>query len=253
MPRIPLHTLLWQDEQGRYELYKEQQLEQAFDPEDFGAWLIWLQNATAFAFRGACGSLNVYLESRRRGRHYWYAYHTNGKYTRKRYLGRTTRVTFARLEEAADFLHRNSASPSLGSQPLQEPASDGVMSATPSETAQGMVLLSTRLVPPQLPSLLVGRDRLLSRLDDAFSHRLTLLSASAGWGKTTLLATWASRCAFPLAWLSLDELDNAPTHFWVSVLCALRTCLPRVGEIGPLDVAFASASASLDLSFHPSQ
>jgi LuxR family transcriptional regulator, maltose regulon positive regulatory protein len=232
MPMTPLHTLLWSQDQSRYELYTRQQLAQAFEPEDFGAWLIWLQNATAFAFRGACGSLNVYLEARRRGGHYWYAYHTNGKHTRKRYLGRTTQVTFARLEEAARSLHKNSSSSSPGSQSPQEPAlaSDGVMSVTPSEAEQGMVLLSTQLAPPLLPSLLVGRDRLLTRLDEAVSHRLTLLSASAGWGKTILLATWASRCAFPLAWLSLDELDNAPTRFWISVLSALRTCLPGVGQ-----------------------
>jgi LuxR family maltose regulon positive regulatory protein len=71
---------------------------------------------------------------------------------------------------------------------------------------------------------------LLSQLDEALSHRLTLLAASAGWGKTTLLSAWAARSAFPIAWLSLDELDNDPTRFWVSVLAALRTCLPGVGQ-----------------------
>lgn len=232
MPVTPLHTLLWSQDQSRYELYIEQRLVQTFEPENFGAWLAWLENATAFAFQGGCGSLNVYLEARRRGRYYWYAYHTNGKHTRKRYLGRTTQVTFARLEEAAHSLHQNSSSPSLGSQPpnAQTPTSDGVVSAPPPETTQGMVLLATKLAPPLLSPLLVGRDRLLTRLDAAGSHQLTLLSTSAGWGKTTLLSVWASRCIFSLAWLSLDELDNEPTRFWVSVLSALRTCLPGVGQ-----------------------
>ena len=74
MPMTPLHVLLWQEDQSRYELYIRQQFEQAFESADAtDAWLIWLENATAFAFRGACGSLNVYLETRKRGGHYWYA------------------------------------------------------------------------------------------------------------------------------------------------------------------------------------
>ncbi|GHO68063.1 hypothetical protein KSC_069550 [Ktedonobacter sp. SOSP1-52] len=51
----------------------------------------------------------------------------------------------------------------------------------------------TRLSPPRLPATLVVRERLLSALDTALSHPLTLLSASAGWGKTTLLSAWAHR------------------------------------------------------------
>ncbi|MBV9228976.1 MAG: LuxR family transcriptional regulator [Chloroflexi bacterium] len=91
-------------------------------------------------------------------------------------------------------------------------------------------LLVTKFTIPPLRTHLLPRTALIERLNQSWQFPLVLLSASAGWGKTTLLSTWASRCTFPLAWLSLDELDNEPTPFWISVLAALRTCLPGVGQ-----------------------
>ena len=90
-------------------------------------------------------------------------------------------------------------------------------------------MLSSRLAPPRLPHALVERERLLSALDGALSTPLTLLSAPAGWGKTTLLSAWASQHQARVAWLSLDELDTSPTRFWVSLIAALRRC----GRFGP--------------------
>jgi ATP/maltotriose-dependent transcriptional regulator MalT len=58
-----------------------------------------------------------------------------------------------------------------------------------------------------------------------------LLTASAGWGKTTLLATWASRHVKEVAWLALDALDNSPTRFWGTVIAALRTRVPSIGAL----------------------
>ncbi|GHO51470.1 LuxR C-terminal-related transcriptional regulator [Ktedonospora formicarum] len=77
--------------------------------------------------------------------------------------------------------------------------------------------------------MLVVRERLLSLLDAAFSRPLTLLSASAGWGKTTLLSTWARRHPQAVAWLSLETLDNDPRRFWLSLIAALRRCRPAIG------------------------
>jgi hypothetical protein len=81
MPRIPLHALIWSPEQLLYELYTQSRLERRFRPADEGAdesadegaWLVWLREATSFAFHGAAGSLNLYWEARPRGGHYWYA------------------------------------------------------------------------------------------------------------------------------------------------------------------------------------
>ena len=228
MSRKPLHALTWSQDLTLYELSTSGQLQQQFPPKDETTWLVWLSKERSFTFQGIAGSLYVYKEDRPRGGGYWYAYHTTSDRTSKRYLGRTTNVTFARLEEVAETLNDESAPPLVpASSEIAEHSAQPVPSR---EVWSGMVLLSARLAHPLLPSSLVVRERLLTRLDGALSHRLTLLSASAGWGKTTLLSAWAARSSFPLSWLSLDELDNEPTRFWVSVLAALRTCLPGVGE-----------------------
>ncbi len=61
------------------------------------------------------------------------------------------------------------------------------------------VPLPTKLAHPRLPTALVVRERLLKVLDAALTHRLTLVSAAAGWGKTTLLSVWATEHAAPIA------------------------------------------------------
>lgn len=99
------------------------------------------------------------------------------------------------------------------------------------EAQQMAMLPETKLSRPRLPLALVARERLLSALNAALEHRLLLLSASAGWGKTTLLSAWAGRQPHGIAWVSLDELDNDPTRFWVSVMAALRACLPTVADV----------------------
>src|SRR5690242_15796277 len=83
-------------------------------------------------------------------------------------------------------------------------------------------LLVTKFTPPLVRSMLLHRSHLLSLLDQSGSVPLTLLLASAGFGKTTLLSAWASRNASQVAWLSLDEQDNDPTRFWTYVIAALR-------------------------------
>ena len=173
MSRLPLHALIWSEEQCLYELYTRGQLKLRIRPAEEAAWLAWLREVSSFAFHGKGGSLNVYLEQRPRGGAYWYAYHTTEGRTRKRYLGQTESLSLARLEETARSLSY-----------AQQPATT---------TEQGMLLLSSRLAPPRLPNALVERERLLTALDEALSTPLTLLSASAGWGKTTLLSVWAHR------------------------------------------------------------
>ncbi|GHO71714.1 hypothetical protein KSC_106060 [Ktedonobacter sp. SOSP1-52] len=91
------------------------------------------------------------------------------------------------------------------------------------------MILVTKFSLPSPPTLLVSRERLLSMLDAAFSRPLTLLSASAGCGKTTLLSTWAHRHREAVAWLSLEVLDNDPRRFWLSLIRALRCARPEMG------------------------
>src|SRR5258708_24279730 len=91
-------------------------------------------------------------------------------------------------------------------------------------------LLVTKFTIPPVRSALLQRSHLLEVLDQSRSFPLTLLSASAGFGKTTLLSTWASQSTSQVAWLTLDEQDNDPTRFWAYVIAALRHSGSPVGE-----------------------
>ena len=97
-------------------------------------------------------------------------------------------------------------------------------------------LLETKLYVPRSRRGLVPRPRLSERLDRGAGSTLMLVSAPAGFGKTTLLTEWlAAGPAAPgderlAAWLSLDRGDNDPGSFWTYVVAALRTAAPGVGE-----------------------
>src|SRR5437899_4716839 len=91
-------------------------------------------------------------------------------------------------------------------------------------------LLATKYTIPPVRSMLLQRSHLLTLLDQSRSFPLTLLSASAGFGKTTLLSAWANQSTSQVAWLTLDEQDNDPTRFWVYVIAALRHSGSPVGE-----------------------
>jgi len=63
---------------------------------------------------------------------------------------------------------------------------------------------------------------LIERLNAGLHHRLTLISASAGFGKTTLLSEWVAGCERPVAWVSLDKGDNDPVRFPIHFVSALQ-------------------------------
>jgi LuxR family maltose regulon positive regulatory protein len=98
------------------------------------------------------------------------------------------------------------------------------------------LLLTKLYVPPVRPEL-VSRPRLIERLNvgllgrrDHFARKLTLVSAPAGFGKTTLVSEWLSGVERPVAWLSLDEEDNDPVRFSTYLIAALQTVDPNVGQ-----------------------
>jgi LuxR family maltose regulon positive regulatory protein len=93
------------------------------------------------------------------------------------------------------------------------------------------VLLETKLFLPKAPRGLVRRTRLNRLLDRATESKLLLVSAPAGFGKTTLLADWlaSEREEWAAAWLSLDRGDNDPTSFWTYVIAALQAVEPGLG------------------------
>jgi LuxR family transcriptional regulator, maltose regulon positive regulatory protein len=87
------------------------------------------------------------------------------------------------------------------------------------------ILLATKTHIPPLHSNLVNRPHLIRRLNDgiAQNHRLTLVSAPAGYGKSTLLSEWVSQIDLPVAWLSLEKGENNPVRFWNYFITALST------------------------------
>jgi len=233
VPKASPYTLLWSEEHQQYELHIRGQLHRRFHPAEREAFSRWLSEQTSFAFAGQAGWLSVIKEARSAGAGYWYAYRTQDRHTRKRYLGPSAKVTFALLEEAASGFIATSSS-------QEQPHSTA--------SQQQKTFLSIKLVPPRLPNVLVERPRLLRDLDAICTYPLTLVSASGGSGKTTLLATWITEVSHRLpqisragtsegdkselavAWLSLDGMDNDPLRFWESCIAALQTCRPSVGQ-----------------------
>ena len=93
-----------------------------------------------------------------------------------------------------------------------------------------MPILSTKLyIPPTRPKS-VSRARLVERLNAGLHGKLTLISAPAGFGKTTLVSEWLTRCGRSATWVSLDENDNDPARFLAYCIAALQIVLPHVGE-----------------------
>ena len=93
-------------------------------------------------------------------------------------------------------------------------------------------LLETKLHVPRWRRSLVARPRLSERLSRGAESALTLVSAPAGFGKTTLLAEWLAAAPADgrsVAWLSLDQRDNDPALFWTYLVAALKTAAPGIG------------------------
>jgi LuxR family maltose regulon positive regulatory protein len=90
-------------------------------------------------------------------------------------------------------------------------------------------LVETKLLLPRLRRDAVSRPRLAERLGLAWDVPVTLVSAPAGFGKTTLLGAWLATAERPVAWVSLDERDHRPTSFWAYVLAALDRAVPGSG------------------------
>lgn len=90
-------------------------------------------------------------------------------------------------------------------------------------------LLSTKLYIPRPHREWVHRPRLIERLDTGFQGKLTLVSAPAGYGKTTLVSDWIARSKIPAAWLSLDASDNDLARFFSYLIAALQQIDPGIG------------------------
>ena len=83
-------------------------------------------------------------------------------------------------------------------------------------------LVLTKLYPPRLRATFVPRPDLISLLDNDPEHRLTLICAPAGYGKSTLTAQWLAKAAVPSTWVSLEASDNKPQTFFSLIVAALQ-------------------------------
>ena len=97
-----------------------------------------------------------------------------------------------------------------------------------------MPILVTKLYIPPPRVKIVPRSRLIEQLNEGLhsGHKLTLISAPAGFGKTTLVSEWGAVCERPVTWLSLDEGDNDLTRFLTYFIAALQAITANIGAGG---------------------
>src|SRR6266700_3288627 len=231
-------ALIWSKEDQQYLWRDEHDTETLDVRQEPQAWQRRLAAYTSFSFQGREGHLSLLKEARPHGGDgYWYAYRRQGKRTAKKYAGRTADLSAVRLEQMARVL---GYSPEQGNQDTANgdareagdgrewPATDlaGQHHHSRSSSRETPLLVPKFQLPPLHPSL-VPRERGLSLLDRALEHRLTLVSAPAGYGKTTLVRQWVAERSTqpqfpPVAWVSLDGGDNDPVRFWRYLMTACQ-------------------------------
>jgi LuxR family maltose regulon positive regulatory protein len=193
------------------------------------AWYAWLGTASSFAFTSEAGTFTARKEraGNQRGGWYWKAYHKqHGKLTTL-YIGKSETLTLARLQEVAQAL--SAALVETTPEPEAEVAVPSAPAATRGMWSEAPPLLATKLYRPLPRAHLVRRPQLIARLTQGAEGPLTLVSAPAGFGKTTLLAQWLAERGTPAAWLSLDAGENDPTRFLAYLIAALQTIAPNLG------------------------
>jgi LuxR family maltose regulon positive regulatory protein len=104
------------------------------------------------------------------------------------------------------------------------------------------LIAQTKIHIPHIKKTLVSRPRLMNKLDEGMETKLTLVSAQAGYGKTTALAEWTKQCDGLVAWLSLDKLDNDWSTFWRCFIASIQKKDPKFGHT--LDFLIEQQSAT---------
>jgi LuxR family maltose regulon positive regulatory protein len=111
-------------------------------------------------------------------------------------------------------------------------------------------IIQTRLQIPPLRAKMVQRARLTAYIEQAIESKLVLLSAPAGYGKTTLLSAWANESSWPVAWFSLDTADNDRTRFLTYLINALQRIQGQIGKI-TLDLLMSQQTQNTEMLLTP--
>jgi LuxR family maltose regulon positive regulatory protein len=98
------------------------------------------------------------------------------------------------------------------------------------QSSRAARLLRTKVNIPRVHPEVIARPRLAAKLDEGFGCKLILISAPAGFGKTTLISDWIDTRKVPAAWISLDERENDPVRFWSYFILALQRLRGEIGE-----------------------
>ncbi len=215
--------------QGDTLIYRQDEQEQVLTVGT-AAWFAWLGTASTFAFVSDAGSFTARHErsGQKRGGWYWKAYRKKHGKLSSRYLGKSETLTLEHLQAVAQSLADPylEVSQSRATNTAPPKAPPAIQSA---HTDPPTFLLSTKLHMPRPRAQLVSRSHLVERLQQGVTGALTLVSAPAGFGKTTLLTQWRATTRGPVAWLSLDPEDNEPTRFLMYLIGALQTLDPHLG------------------------
>src|SRR2546421_9323286 len=217
--------------QGETLVYRQDGQEQELIV-DTAAWFAWLETASTFSFVSEEGLFTARREQagHKRGGWYWKAYRKQHGKLSSRYLGKSETVTLARLQTVAQALA--DALVETAPDTDADAARPSAQAAAPGMRSDALaLLLSTKLHRPLPRAHLVRRPQLAARLTQGVMGPLTLVSAPAGFGKTTLLAQWFAESGIPVAWLSLEAGDNELVRFLSYLIAALQTLDPRVGAV----------------------
>ena len=124
MPKAAPYRVIWDPERGSYELHDTSSQQALPVVPGSHEWYDWLRSVSSFTFGGQHAQVTVRQESRSGGSAYWYAYRRTGVKTTKKYLGRTSDLSLAHLEEVALQLASPFAIRSEQEPPLLDPTQE---------------------------------------------------------------------------------------------------------------------------------
>jgi LuxR family maltose regulon positive regulatory protein len=190
-------------------------------------WFAWLENADTFAFDDPAGRFTARKKRRSKGV-FWYAVGQWAGRHRERYLGKSATLDLAHLRALASSAPER---PRRFRATDTEPQPRTLREPVASMERYGDPILRTKLEIPPVGLTFVAVARGLDRLSHASEVPFTVVTAPAGYGKTTMLAYWARRPDVSAAWVTLDARDNDPVVFWSHVAAALAQYARELEEM----------------------